>query len=251
MGLVDKIKSDVKKAGGNKRKIVYLRPGTKIRVRFLEDMDEGKEITFHDSFKLGVNTPCQEQYDRNCPYCENEDEEIRTRSMYAWSVWNYDAKEVQIFLFAVNNCSPVPALVAMYETYGTLTDRDYVISKIGKSTDTTYSVVPMDKQKFRNQKAKPLSEDGLMKILDKAFPCDDGSNEDDFDSSYDDDFDDEESSENDYDDLKPKELYKLCKEREIECEPKKNKIYYVNLLEEANKAEDDWDDDDEWEDDED
>ena len=276
MGLVDQIKNDVKKSGGNKRKIIYFRPDTKLRVRFLDDMDEGYEIVFHDSFQKGINTPCQEQYGRNCPHCD--DDEIRTRSMYAWSVWNYEAKEVQIFLFAVNNCSPIPALMAMYETYGTLSDRDYVISKSGKGPDTTYSVVPMDKQKFRNSKAKPFSEKSLMKIIDKAFPCDEVEEDDLDDDDYDDkpkkkkvtktkkksmkkvdddddfdeeDFEDEEDEDEeeelDYEDMSAKELYKLCKERDIECKPKKKEQYYIKLLEEADEAEDDWGDDDDWE----
>ena len=63
--------------------------------------------------------------------------------------------------------------------------------------------------------------------------------------------------------MTPKELYKLCKERDIEAAPKKNARYYMNLLEEWDKAQEDWDDeededaegdwdeaeDDEWEDD--
>ena len=43
---------------------------------------------------------------------------------------------------------------------------------------------------------------------------------------------------------------KLCKDREIDCEAKKSAKYYVNLLEEADKAEDDWGDDDDYDDDE-
>ena len=51
--------------------------------------------------------------------------------------------------------------------------------------------------------------------------------------------------------MSPKELYKLCKDREIECVPKKAAKYYINLLEEYDQAEEDWgeeeDDDDDWE----
>ena len=78
----------------------------------------------------------------------------------------------------VNQCSPVPALVSMFEAYGTLCDRDYVITKSGQQQSTTFSVVPMDKAKFRNEKAKPLSETAFLKILDKAFPCDEADDDD-------------------------------------------------------------------------
>lgn len=277
-GLLSKIKNDVKKSGSNKRKLIYFRDGSKLRVRFLTDMDDGMEVKFHDNFEAGINVPCQETFGRDCPYCE-DDEEVRTRSLYIWSVWNYEAKEVQLFMFPVNNCSPIPALIAMYETYGTLCDRDYVITQIGKQQNKSFSVVPMDKNKFRNEKAKPFSDKGILKILDKAFPFDDEIDDEDDDDyedkksskvkakakkheEYDDEideddtfddeaFDDDEDDEASYEDMSPKELFKLCKEREIEAKPKKNARYYINLLEEYDEAHEDWDDDDdEWEDEE-
>lgn len=274
MGLVDKIKADVKKSGQNKGKFVYFREGNKIRVRFLTDMDDGMEVTFHDSFAKGVNVPCQEHFGRTCPHCE--DEELRTRSQYVWSVYNYETKEVQLFMFPVNNCSPIPALMAMYENYGTITDRDFIISVSGKQQNKTFSVVPMDKVKFRNEKAKPFSEKAILKMLDKAFPCeleeDDEEEEvpkkrpvktsskskkvepeDDDDDDYDDDWDDDADDFVDYSEMSPKELYQLCKEREIKVQPKKPAKYYINQLEEWDKAQEDWEeeeDDDEWEDEE-
>lgn len=332
MGLVDQIKNDVKKSGSNKGKFIYFREGQKIRLRFLQDMDDGMQITFHDNFERGIQVPCQELFGRDCPYCEEEG--IRTRSQYIWSVWNYEQNEVQLFMFPVNNCSPIPPLMAMYENYGTITDRDYVISVQGKQQNKSYTVVPMDKNKFRNTKAKPYSENAVLKMLDKAWPCDaDDDDEederprkkpksskgakketakkeaedwgeklpdkdeleemspqklynlcrerdidvaprkkasyyvemledwreeneepdDDSDDDYDGDWgDDEEDDAPDYSEMTAKELYKLCKERDIEAAPKKPEKYYIRLLEEADQAEDDWgdggDDDDDWED---
>lgn len=266
MGLLDKIKADVKKSGQNKGKFIYFREGQKQRVRFLVDMDDGMEVKFHDSFDLGINVPCQEIFGRSCEYCDEEN--LRTRSQYIWSVYNYETKEVQLFMFPVNNCSPIPALMAMYENYGTLTDRDYVISVTGKAQNKTFSVVPMDKVKFRNTKAKPYSEKAILKMLDKAYPCDDVDEDDEEETTKkkttkktakksveEDDYDNDEEwsdeEENDYLDMSPKELYKLCKEREIEAETRKPAKYYINLLEEYDKAQDDWgddsDDEDEWE----
>lgn len=297
MGLIDKIKSDVKKSGTNKGKFLYFREGAKIRVRFLNDMDDGMEVVFHDSFERGINVPCQELFGRDCPYCDDED--LRTRSQYVWSVYDYDSKEVKLFMFPVNNCSPIPALMAMYENYGTLTDRDYIISTTGRQQNKTFSVVPMDKVKFRNEKAKPYSQKSILKMLDKAFPADledESYDEDDEDEKpakkkpentnkkkkkpakveepdeEDDDYDyaelededdethawdtvddEEDEDEIDYSEMTAKELYKLCKERDIEVAPKKPAKYYINQLEEYDKANEDWADDedeDEWEDDE-
>ena len=276
MGLVDKIKADVKKSGQNKSKFIYFREGVKQRIRFLTDMDDGMEITFHDSYAASINVPCQEHFGRACPYCD--DENLRTRSQYVWSVWNYDTKEVQLFMFPVNNCSPIPALMAMYENYGTIVDRDFVISVSGKQQNKTFSVVPMDKVRFRNEKAKPYSEKAILKMLDKAFPCDAADDEDDDDEDEtpkkrptksagvkkenenepeeeNDDYEDEDWSNDedavDYSDMSPKELYDLCKEREIKVPPKKPAKFYINQLEEYDKAHEDWgddeDEDEEWE----
>lgn len=279
MSLIDKIKADVKKGGQNKRKFTYFKEGQKQRIRFLQDMDEGMEIPFHDSYELGINVPCQELFDRECPYCD--DESLRTRNQYVWSVYNYEAKEVQLFMYAVNNCTPIPALMAMYENYGTLTDRDYVISVTGKAQNKTYSVVPMDKVKFRNTKAKPYSNKAVLQMIDKAYPCEETEDEEEDETpkrkkkkatnkpvkkvieepEEENDYNseeewDEEESENDYSSMTPLKLYKLCKEREIEAEKKKPAKYYINLLEEYDNAQEEWggedeDSEDEWEEEED
>ena len=278
MGLLDKIKSDAKKSGQNKSKFIYFREGQKQRIRFLQDMDEGMEVIFHDSFEQGINVPCQELFGRECPYCN--DDSLRTRSQYCWSVWNYETSEVQLFMFAVNNCSPVPALVSMYEAYGTLLDRDYVISVSGKQQNKTFSVVPMDKVKFRNTKAKPYSKKATLQFIDKAWPCDentDTSDEDDeddvpvkrankkagkpktkrevyeededVDDDYDEDVADEEEDAEDYESMSAKELFNLCKKRKIDAMPRKSQKYYIKLLEDYDEAQDDWGDEeeDEWE----
>lgn len=270
-GLVNSIKNDVKKAGTSKGNFTFIREGQKVRVRFLQDMDDGMEVTFHDSFADSINVPCQEIFDRECPYCD--DDRVRTRSQYIWCVYNYENKKVELFMFPVNNCSPVPALLAMYDTYGTIIDRDFVISVSGKGPDKKYAVVPMDKAKFRNEKAKPFSEKKILQLLDKAYPCDTDDDEEDEDErpakktsnkkvqkkkpvdgddDYDgnDDWGDDDDEEVDYSEMSPKELFKLCKERKIEVEPRKSQKYYIKQLEAADKAEDDWDDDDDdWEDD--
>jgi hypothetical protein len=214
-----------------------------------EDMDDGIEVKFHDSFSLGINVPCQEIFDRECEHFGNED--LRTRSLYAWSVWDVEAKEVKILMAAVNNCSPIPAIVSMYEAYGTLIDRDYVITKTGKQKDATYGVVPMDKAKFRNDKAKAFSKAQFLKMLDKAYP-DDGSGDDEEDEkpakskgkakpAAKPAKDEDDGGE--YDDMTPKQLYDLCVESGIEVEKKQPKEYYIEQLEAAKEEEDEWPED--------
>lgn len=276
MSILNRIKEETKKSGQSKGKFIYFREGEKKRIRFLTEFDDGMEIIFHDSYELGVNVPCQEMYGKSCEYCETEG--LRTRSLFAWSVYDYDAKEVKILMQAVNNCTAVPALMALYENYGTLLDRDLVITRSGKQQSTTYAVIPQDKNKFRNEKAKALSEDRILKYLAQAYPdenADDDEDDEEFDEKpakksksakskpastskkkkpepEEEDWDDDDDGETiDYSEMSAKELYQLCKERDIEAEPKKPAKYYIRLLEEYDQSEEDWgdneDDDDEWE----
>lgn len=64
------------------------------------------------------------------------------------------------------------------------------------------------------------------------------------------DGDDDEVAVDDYSSMKAMDLFKLCKERGIEAEPKHRTKYYIDLLKkadsEAKPASDDDDDDDDW-----
>lgn len=250
---LSQIKNEIAKSGSNKGKFLFFKEGTKIRVRFLTDMEDGTEIPFHDSFQLGVNVPCQEIFGRECPYCENED--LRTRNMYAWSVYDYESKDTKILMMAVNNCSPVPALISLYESYGTLLDRDYEIKRTGKGQNTTYAVIPLDKMKFRNTKVKAMSEQAILKCVDKAYPSDVEESETKTKPKTKVKTKVEEPEEDDnenmmYEEMTAKQLYKLCVEREIDCKPRMSKESYIDLLEEYDDDEDSdgWDEeeDEDW-----
>ena len=267
MSILNRIKEETKKSGQSKGKFIYFREGEKKRVRFLTDFEEGMEIIFHDSYEKGINVPCQELYHKDCEYCATEG--LRTRSLFAWSVYDYDAKEVKILMQAVNNCTAIPAIMALYENYGTLLDRDLVITRSGKQQNTTYAVVPMDKNRFRNEKVKALAEKAILKYLAQAYPDENAVDEDGYDDDYEEkttkkksknktkvkeepeeeDWEDEEDAETeDYSEMSARELYQLCKERKIEVLPKKSEKYYIKQLEEYDQAQEDWDDEEEEED---
>lgn len=264
------IKSEISKAGTNKGKFLFFKEGTKVRVRFLNDFEDGVEVRFHDSFALGINVPCQEVFGRECEYCENDD--LRTRNMYFWSVYDYEAKEVKILMAAVNNCSPIPALASLYESYGTLTDRDLEIKQIGSQQNKTFTVLPLEKRAFRGKNIKPMSEQAILKAIDKAYPADNNEdfedekpkrnkkqgnktnkgknnlkgkmNEPEEEEDAEDDWEEEEEESEDYESMTPKELYKLCKDKGVDCKPKKSKEYYIDLLE-AEDEDDGWDEEEE------
>lgn len=218
MGIVSSIKDQAKKSGGNKAKFIYFREGEKTRVRFLQELDDGLEINWHDGYNTGVNVPCQEIYGRHCEFCARDG--LRTRPLFVWNVWDYEAKEVRLLREAVNSCTPVNALVACSENYGTIRDRDYVITQSGKSKDKTFTVIPMDKQEFRNSKAMPYSKSAVLAMLDKAWPVD-GEN---------DGGQSESSSEYDYATMSARQLYDLCQKRGIDVQPRMDEQYYIIKL---------------------
>lgn len=272
MGIsLNAIKNEIRKAGTSKAKILYFKDGTRMRVRFLVDFEDGMEIKFHDSFALGINVPCQEAFGRECEYCDNAD--LRTRSQYIWSVYDYESKEVKLLMAAVNNCSPIPSLASFYETYGTITDRDYEIRRIGEGQNTTYNIVPLDKKKFRNEKVKPLSDTAILKYINKAYPSDNSEDLEDYDDEEprqnkkkgnkdkskakskimnepadDEDWGEDEETETDYESMSAKELYNLCKERGISVKPRLPKDEYIDLLTDYdfdNEDDEDWGEDEE------
>lgn len=258
------IKSEIAKSGSSKGKFMFFKEDTKARIRFLTEFEDGLEIEFHNNYDQGINVPCQEQFGRDCPYCDLEG--IRTRKLYVWSVYDYESKEVKLLMFAANNCSPVPTLAKLYEMKGTLLDRDYTIIQSGKGTNKSFTVIPEEKLKFR-VKAKSMSDSAIMKAIDKAYPSDNNEDFEEEDETpkkkktkaeskpkkepeeVEDEWDEEETE--DYESMKPQELYKLCKERDIDCKQRKSKEYYIDLLEEADEEEsesDEWDEEDgEWE----
>lgn len=239
MGILGSIKEDLKSAGTSKDAFFYVRDGDKIRVRFLQELDDGTEILFHEQWEQRIKAPCQQLFGRVCPY--DDDEDIRHKKYYAWAVYNYDENRVQIFMYPVNNCSPVPLLLEMSEAYGTVMDRDYIICCSGKQKDKRFSVVPGDKNKFRIQKARPFSRKKILELVDKAFPVEKADEEPETESGA-------------YEGMRPRKLYDLCMERGIEAEIRKPEKYYINLLEEYDRQQEDWGDadtsedeyDDEW-----
>lgn len=253
MGLLSKIQSEVSKSGSSRGEFFFVREGEKKRVRFLQELDDGYAFNFYktkwgaEEFQFFVSPA---EYDERDPY--EEDEDLITQCQYCWSVWDYDSEEVKIFMFPVNRCSPVPPLVALNDSYGSVTDRDFVVSFTGKRTDKQYVIMPMDKAAMRNKKAKALSESALKAKIKEAYPWPSKAKPKDDDDSVPWD-EEEEKAADDYDSMAVKELYKLCKERNIDAEPRKQKPYYIKKLRDADAAEDDWGDedddfDDDWED---
>jgi hypothetical protein len=192
MSMLDKIKKKISDASKTVTDEFYVGQDKKARVRFLTDLEDAMEVLWHDKFEDSINVPCLKHYKLDCPYCKASDKKIRTRQVFAWTIYNYELDKVQIFKFPANNFTPVPSLVAMYESYGTLLDRDYVISRTGTGFEISYHVVPMDKTKFKKS-VKPFSKEQIMKKWRKKYNVDDVEDVDQTQGDEDSGDDDEES----------------------------------------------------------
>ena len=205
--LVQSMKERISNSGSKKGNIFYLKKDGKCRVRFLQDMEEGTKIQFHSKYGE-FNHVCLSYFGKKCPNCKNT--EAKTYDSFCWTVWNYETKKKELFLFKANKLSPIPALIGMFENYGTICDRDYVIQRNGDGFETSYSVVPMDKKKFKGEE-EPISKKKMLKILKEAFPVDED------DSDYDnDDEEDEEEDEEEEEVVAKKKSKKEVKKRVVE-----------------------------------
>lgn len=164
--VLDMMKQKVAQSGGSRKEILYFKEGTKKRIRFLQEFDTGYHFQFHSDFNTKLYDMCKDPEDHeDCPYCQSN---VPLKDEFAYSVFDYDSNEVKIFKFRVTSQSPAPALIEMFEQFGTIMDRDYTIKKVGKGTGSSYVVTPLDKEKFRG-KGKAYSEKEVLKILKEAY----------------------------------------------------------------------------------
>lgn len=165
--LIKQMKESIAKSGTSKKDIIFFPADSVHRIRFLQELDDGEEFLFHSDFNAGINALCTDPEDNeDCEYCRDG---VKLQANFIWSVWDYDSSSVKLLKFKASGVSPVPALIEMYEEFGTIMDRDYKIKKVGKGTGSSFVVTPMDKEKFTNKKAKPYNRKEMEKLLLAAF----------------------------------------------------------------------------------
>ena len=149
--ILDSMKAQIKNSGKSYGSFFNIKEsGSKVRVRFLTEMDEAIEMEFHSKWNggaAGIYHPCLSYYGADCPNCDVSD--VKTAPEFILQCWNYETKRVEIFKFKANKCTPIFDLVNIYEEYGTITDMDIVITRNGVQTDTSYSVMPKAPAPFK------------------------------------------------------------------------------------------------------
>lgn len=166
--MLKRIKQKIVEASRTITDEFYVGQDKKARIRFLTDLEDAFEVTWHDKFEDAVNTPCLSHFGLECPFCDLGKDKVRTRQIFAWTIYNYDTDKKQIFRYPANNFTPIPNLVAMYESYGTICDRDFVITRTGTGFEISYQVVPMDKSTFKGDD-KPFSKETICKKWAKMY----------------------------------------------------------------------------------
>ncbi len=170
--IVQMMKDRISKAGKGMSNIFYVKKDGKVRIRFLTDMEKGVVIPFHTKWKE-YNHPCLELYGKECPRCK---EDPKPAEYFVFTIWNYETKQRELFMYKATKCTPIPAMITMYEEYNTICDRDYIITRQGEATDTVYTVLPLDKKPFKGDE-EPYTKDEIMDIVFNAYPADDNEDE--------------------------------------------------------------------------
>lgn len=234
----DMIKETLQNAGkGGWGDNFYLKDGDNKRVRFLTDLDELIVISFHSS-KYGAKKeekyqhPCLHNYDKECDKCDSPKDE-----RYAGTLYNFETKKREFFVFKANKCTPIPNMATYFDNYGTLTDRDYSIGQMGSESNKNITMIPNDRGKFKVKDIVPFTEEEIFEMIkaDKFM----------FDLGEDVTLDDIEDL-----DAKPKKSKKKKAveddddDEEEEVAPPKKKKKVVEVVEEDEDEEDEEDDDD-------
>ena len=177
MNLIKKMKDRIAKSGSSKKEILYFGKDSVKRVRFLQELDAGYTFQFHSNWEPAIYELCQDPEDHeDCKLCNDG---VSLQDEFAWSVWSYDDQAVRILKFKASGLSPIPGLIEMYEEFGTIMDRDYKIKKVGSGMGGSFVVTPLDKERFKNSKAKPFTEKQMLELFKEAYkPKDTGSDDD-------------------------------------------------------------------------
>lgn len=165
--LIDEMRTQIAKSGSSKKEILYFPADSVRRVRFLQELDSGFSFEFHSDFNSSIFELCQDP--ENHEECELCNSGVKLQTNFVWSVWDYDSNAVRLVRAKANGVSPIPALIEMFEEFGTIMDRDYKIKKVGKGQGSSYVVTPLDKERFKNAKAKPYTHNEVEKIFAEAY----------------------------------------------------------------------------------
>lgn len=172
MDSMKSLKQSLKKSGGGKGFIKFI-GDEGLTVRFLTEPEDWYSYDEHYDPGLKTSYPCIEG---ECPGCEQD---LRRSSKYLAIVVNRADDKVESLKLPKSLAN---RLVAKFDKYETLMDRDFELSRAGSGLDTEYDVDAEPVSKFPHSKYEeqmPDLEEVLQAAWDQAFGDDDDDDEDD------------------------------------------------------------------------
>jgi hypothetical protein len=157
IGSIKKLKQ-MTKGGGGGTYLKYIPKNDSLTVRFLTEPEEFVGYYEHYDSSMRTTYPCMGE--DTCPGCATDEDR---NFVYLAAVVNI--ADDKVILLTLKK-SVVNDLVLRYEKYGTVTDRDYEISRNGEGKETRYMVSP---EPPSNKKLSKYDVPDLMDSLEKAF----------------------------------------------------------------------------------
>jgi hypothetical protein len=171
MGSLKTLKQSLAK-GGNNAWIKYIPKNGSMNVRFIQEPEEWINYVEHYDTVLRKSFPCNGE--QGCPGCQGD---ARKSSRYLANAVDVDNDRVIPLQMPKDLAN---RLVVRYERNGTLTDRDFELSRSGDGLDTVYDLDAGAADRKKIDKYSPLD---LIKVLTDAFNEVFGSDTDDDDSA--------------------------------------------------------------------
>jgi hypothetical protein len=170
------LKKALKKGGGTTQFFTRLKEDESVLVRFLtEPYGADGWVSFKEHYFDGHMVVCTEP---DCDACASPDKDERRQSK-RWLANVILVDEDTVVGLAMPK-TLTEAVNKAYEKYGTVTDRDFELSRSGSGLDTTYSAWPEEKRPVKLSKYEPID---LFEMIQSQI-----------DDSADDEEDDEEET---------------------------------------------------------
>ncbi len=171
--ILDKVKKALAESSagsGMPQEVLFIPEKQKIQVRFLSDFEDAVILLFHEKFdektKYALRQPCWRQYGKDCPFHVPG---YKDSDRYIWTVFVYEQKVKRMLLVKPTKNSVMNNLVQIYEQFGSLTDRDIIISRNGTGLNTTYTALALDKAPYEGELKKPWTAEKILEYLSVAL----------------------------------------------------------------------------------
>lgn len=158
MGSLKTLKKSLAKGSAGSAWVKYIPKNGSMNVRFIEEPENWVNYVEHWDSTLRKSFPCNGE--SGCPGCITGE---RKSNRYLANAVDVDADRVVPLQMPKDLAN---RLVVRYERNGTLTDRDFELSRSGEGLDTVYDLDagPQDRKKI--DKYAPLD---LIKVLEDAY----------------------------------------------------------------------------------